>query len=507
LSNQHILSDQHSEITLIAKGAGIVFSGTILGTGLRYLFEIIAARNLGTELFGLFFLGLAVLKISEVLSTLGLHRGVLRFIAIYQGIKDDRRTKGTIIFSLKASLFIGLVLSAAIIFLSKFLALNIFHKTDLASVLRFFAFAVPFTAVTTIFVFSTQGFKIMKYRVYVREIFEPLSRLAILFIVLTLGWKLFGAIFAFVVSISGGTFLAFHFLRNLFPELANRSIKPIFESRKIMEFSWPLLLAEFFGLIIIWLNILMIGFFRTAHEVGIYSASHRTAILGQIVLISFNAIFSPIIADLYNKNETRKLDSLFKIVTKWIFSLSIPICLLMVLCASKIMNLFGKNFTEAAFCLIVLSLAQLINSLFGSSGFLIMMSGRSKLNLINNIAVVTLNIGLNCILIPQHGIVGAAFSLFISVLFINLIMLLEVYLIFRLHPFRRDLLKPLFAGGISFLALTFIRRYLTVISNNLLSIIIVSSIFIIIYFVILYVLKIEEEDKVILKRIKFKLPF
>jgi O-antigen/teichoic acid export membrane protein len=179
----------------------------------------------------------------------------------------------------------------------------------------------------------------------------------------------------------------------------------------------------------------------------------------------------------------------------------------MVLCASEIMKLFGKNFTEAALCLVVLSSAQLINSMFGSCGFLIMMSGRSKLNLANNVAVVTLNIGLNFILIPQHGIIGAAFSLLISVLFINLVMLLEVYLIFRLHPFRIDLLKPLFAGGISFLAITFMSKYLAGISSALLSIIAVSSIFTIIYFVILYILKIQEEDRIILDRIKLKLPF
>ncbi len=505
MNNDNASESQPQEISIIAKGAGVIFVGSIVGTGLRYLFEIIVARNIGAELFGIFFIGLAILKISEIVSTFGLHRGVLRYTAIFWSEKDRERTKGAIIFSLRATGISGIILGILIILLSKYLALNIFHKIDLITVLRLFAIAVPLTALTSISVFATQGFKIMKYRVYVREICEPLIRIVVVIFVFLIGWKLYGAIGAFIISLFTGSVLAFYYLRRVFPELTEKRTNTIFETHRLLSYSWPLLLAEFFSLIIIWINILMIGYFRTSQEVGIYSASHRTALFGQMILISFNAIFSPIIADLYNKKDMKKLEELFKVVTKWILMLSLPVCLLLVFYASEILNLFGKNFMQGALCLMILAAAQLVNSIFGTSGFMIMMSGRSKINLLNNVVVVILNIGLNIILIPSYGIVGAALALSISILVINLIMLLEVYLILKIHPFRKSMYKSVLAAIISTLFLVLLSQYIVKTLHPFIQAIVGSLLFLVLYILLMLLLKMEHEDRIIYQKLKDKI--
>ena len=417
------------------------------GTGLRYLFEIFAARRLGVDLFGLFFLGLAVLKICEVLSTAGLHRGVLRFIAVHMGEHDTARTKGDIIFSLRTTLLISILLAAGIFLAARPLSHLIFHKPGLVPVLQLFSLAVPFTAVTTILLFSTQGFKLMQYRVYVRELFEPGARIILLGLALILGLKLFGAVGAFALSLVLGTPWAVRFARKVFPPLLDRSIRPITEGKRLMRFSWPLLMAEFISLLVIWINILMIGSFRTSGEVGIYSAAHRTALLGQMILISFNAVFSPIIADLFNQGRIERLRRLYRIIVKWILTLTLPITIVMVIAAPQILEIFGKNFRDGALCLVLLSSAQLINSVFGSSGFMIMMTGRSRLTLINNIILIALNIGLNLLWIPSLGIAGAALSFLVSVAVINLALQIEVWWMDRIHPFRSDWFKPVAAAA------------------------------------------------------------
>ena len=123
------------EITVIAKGAGLFFIGSIIGTGLRYFFELIVARNLGPELFGLFFLGLSVLKITEIISTLGLHRGALRYIALFKGEGDEERTKGTIILAIKIVIIVGFAVSLLVILLSNFAAVHLFQKIELVKVI------------------------------------------------------------------------------------------------------------------------------------------------------------------------------------------------------------------------------------------------------------------------------------------------------------------------------------------------------------------------------------
>ena len=50
------------ETLTIARGAGIVFVGTLLGSGLRYLFQIAIARTMGPESFGVFSLGFTIFR-------------------------------------------------------------------------------------------------------------------------------------------------------------------------------------------------------------------------------------------------------------------------------------------------------------------------------------------------------------------------------------------------------------------------------------------------------------
>ncbi|MFQ6082620.1 MAG: hypothetical protein ACE5WD_04575 [Candidatus Aminicenantia bacterium] len=54
MSKENSFQDYTPEITTIAKGAGVVFLGTTVGTGLKYIFELTVARNLGPKLFSVF---------------------------------------------------------------------------------------------------------------------------------------------------------------------------------------------------------------------------------------------------------------------------------------------------------------------------------------------------------------------------------------------------------------------------------------------------------------------
>lgn len=494
-----------SEISTIAREGGIFLGGTLLGTGLRFSFDILAARHLGAEKFGLFFLGIAILKIAEIVSTLGLHRGALRYVAIFNGEKDIFRIKGTILYSLKMTAIFSLFISTGIITFSHSLATNIFHKPALGNILIAFSLSIPFTCITTIFVFSTQGFKTMMPRVTVREIFEPLIRLSGIIIVVILGGGLKSAVLIYFSSLFLGCLLAFSLLKKLFPSLTSFQVKPQVQKKEIFQYSWPLLFAEFFSLIIIWINILFLGIFSTSSNVGIYSSAHRTALLIQIVLISFNAIFSPIIADLWHKKEIYRLSELFRVVTKWSLLLSLPISLFMILSARNILVLFGKDYVQGANCLTALALAQLISSFLGTSGFMIMMSGKSKINLLNNLAMVILLIIFNILLIPSLGIMGPALSFLFAVALINLITIIEVYIIFRIHPFRLDLSKPIIAGIFSSTTLWLFQEKVINSNSPLFTLFLSGVLFIITYFSLIIILGIEEEEKIILSKLKEKL--
>jgi len=495
----------NQEIIIIARGAGIVFVGSIVGSGLKYLLHIILARNLGAELFGLFFLGLTIFKITEMITELGLPHGIIRYVSIFHGVKDIRRVKGIIVPSIKIALVAGTVLGTIIFFLSKTISVHFFHKPDLAIVLKFFAIILPFSTMTTMMVFSTQGFKIMKYKIFTRELLEPLLKIILITIIFLLGWGLLGVLFVYLFVFVLVSVVAFLFLKKTFPAIVERNIESIYETKKLFNFSWPLFFVYFAGLLILYTDTLMIGYFKTSQDVGIYSVAHRTAFLVGIAIASFNSIFAPIISDLYSRREHRELEKLFKIVTKWIFSFSFPIFLLIVFFAKPILDIFGEEFTPGVKCLIILCIGWLIHSGVGSVGIMISMIGRPKLNLLNVSSILFLNIILNLILIPEYGIVGAALATTLSISLIRIITLLEVYFILRIHPYQTDILKPIVAGGIAFLFLLYTKNSISRMSDNLFSLAIGSFASLVIYAISLYLLGIGEEDKIVLKKIREKM--
>jgi O-antigen/teichoic acid export membrane protein len=298
----------------------------IIGHGLRYLFQIIVARSLGTQLYGLFILGLAVFNVIEMLAECGLASGVVRFVALYRGEGDDRRVKGTILLALKWTALSASLMTLVLAALAHPLAVHFFHKPELGGVLRMFSLGILLAALTNILVSATQGSKIMTYSVVVNEVFEPVVRVALVGTAfLLMGSHLLGVLGAYLAPVWLGAVLAYYYLGKTFPVIKQKAVLPIYEKKRFLDFSLPMLFVQFFGLWSISIDTLMLGYFKTSQEVGIYSAAQKTALVGNIIFVSFSSIFAPIAADLYNRKELPLLSLYYKTVTKWMLALSLPL--------------------------------------------------------------------------------------------------------------------------------------------------------------------------------------
>jgi O-antigen/teichoic acid export membrane protein len=82
--------DSHLNESLrrIAKGAGFVLIGTLIGRAFGYGSRILIARFLGVSDYGLISLGFAALTMAAALAALGLSTGVTRHVAFYNGKED-----------------------------------------------------------------------------------------------------------------------------------------------------------------------------------------------------------------------------------------------------------------------------------------------------------------------------------------------------------------------------------------------------------------------------------
>jgi O-antigen/teichoic acid export membrane protein len=160
-------------------------------------------------------------------------------------------------------------------------------------------------------------------------------------------------------------------------------------------------------------------------------------------------MFAPRIAAEDARGDRRTLDVMLKRVTYWNTSLAIPVFAVLLLLATPLMSIFGTEYARGATALAILAAGQLFNAATGPLGQVINMSGRPYLTLVNNAAVAGLNIVACVILIPRYGLTGAAIATTASITLVNLIKLVQVWVLFGINPFRWDTLRALGAGALA----------------------------------------------------------
>lgn len=300
-------------------------------------------------------------------------------------------------------------------------------------------------------------------------------------------------------------FLAFYFLeKKVFP-IFNTKIKAISVDKELFFFSFPLIFAGIAGLITAWTDTLMLGYFCTASDVGIYNAAMPTARLLAIVGGSFGTIFMPVATGLYARNGLEDLRDIYSAVTKWILSLTIPAFLLMALFSKFVIKImFGDEFIAGATALSILAFAFLITSVMRPTDRILEVIGRTKIIMLCSFFVASLNVTLNFFLIPLYGINGAAFATAFSLIFGVVPGLSVVYMITGIHPFKLSHLKPVFSSIIAVSVVYGITKYMLGVTLPVL-IIMLFVFFAIYFFLLLFFKSFEEQDLMIMRAIDQRL--
>jgi O-antigen/teichoic acid export membrane protein len=163
-------------------------------------------------------------------------------------------------------------------------------------------------------------------------------------------------------------------------------------------------------------DILMLGWLRSAEEVGVYRVAVQGAVLVAFGLVALDAVLAPNFARLHTQKDIRRLQRLATLSSRAILLSALPFVLLFVFAGGKIAGwVFGDEFEISHFPLAVLALAQLVNASMGSVGYLLNMTGHEKDSANVLIGTAMLNVLLNAIMIPTFGFKGAAVATAISI--------------------------------------------------------------------------------------------
>jgi O-antigen/teichoic acid export membrane protein len=172
----------------------------------------------------------------------------------------------------------------------------------------------------------------------------------------------------------------------------------------------------------------------------------------------------------------------------------------------ELLKIYGDIFTTGARALVFLALGEVINAATGSTGAILLMTGKQKWEVLNSFCILILNVAFNLYLIPKYGIEGAAIGFTLSISIINVLKLLETYKEFKIHPYSMKYFKGFFAITVGAVLAFWYYQLLKLLGINYLfnlstgiAVLLLSS------FIALYFFKFDEEDKMILRKIVQKI--
>ena len=437
-------------VARVARGAGISTAGQGVGRVLGYVSQVAVARLLGAQFYGFYTLGVAVVNGVHIVSRFGMENGVVRYVAHHREHGDEARVRGTIVQALLVTLAISLVLSVVMFFGAGLIAERLPKDApEMVSVLRAFAFVLPFFVFMSMTAWATQGFQTVTYAAYIQQLIRPGLFLLFVGVCYVLGAGIIGVIAAYALAMFLAGCAGLYYLKKLFPALFDRRANTKFETKALFGVSVPMSITQGAQYLNNFSAILILGAFAAGAPVGIFNAAARTATFLTAVRFAFSGIFSPIISGLHARQDTEEMGRLYKDVSRWIFTGAFALFLVIVVFAPQVMSVFGASFGQGVTALIIVAIAQLYSSSVGPAPRMLAMTGNQNFAMIATSVAAVTGVVVSLILIPRYEILGAAIGMATAIITENTGTMVAVKWRLGFWPFNLAWLKPLAAGAIA----------------------------------------------------------
>ena len=417
---------QDANLKELVTGSAITFVLKMGGMSLGYIVVYMISRKNGADGVGYYSLINQLLLLLGVVATLGMNVSVLRYVGQYNNPTDAPQMRNLYARILTLIIPVSIVLGLLVFLFAEQIAWFVFKNIDYTQAIEITGIALPFFALNRVGVEFIRGLKKLKISEFIRSILRP----AVVAICLLIYWSEtipnIYIIYFFVLGVVLNSFLSngaiwVHLLRLKAPEKRELSKK------ELVKVSTPMMVTAISSTLMGAVSLFLIEYFATTDKVGIYGVAFRISQLIAIVLIVVNTIAAPKFSELFWAKKMVELQRVIQQSAKMMFWAALFLSAAVILGSGWILKIFGSDFVEGQWTLIVLVLGQLVNAATGSVGLFLNMSGNQKI--LRNTALISL--AIQCIiavaLIPNIGILGAAIASTISGSVWNLMCILYVH--------------------------------------------------------------------------------
>jgi len=419
--------------SLLIKGSIGTFALKVASTGLAFIISVLLARFLGAKGYGIYAYVMAWVGLLAVPATLGLDKLLVREVSVYQTQSAWGLMRGVLRRANQAVVVVSLVLA----FLAALGAWILAGRSGSQMLISFWVALtmLPLITLTSLRQEALRGLG----NIVVGQLPEMFIQPVLFIFLIGTAYLFIGRglntpwVIGMVVLATGIAFIiGAGLLYKRLPQ-AVKEASPDYKTRIWVRSALPLLFIGCMQVINARTDTIMLGAIKGAGDVGIYAVANRGAGLITFILLSVNMVLAPTVASLYAARDMKQLQHVITKSARLIFLISMPIGLGLILFGHWFLLLFGREFTNGATALTILSAGQLINAAMGSVKLLLIMTGYERDVAFGVGLSAILNVILNYLLIPLWGLNGAALATGGSMTLWNILLTIWVYKRLGIH--------------------------------------------------------------------------
>jgi O-antigen/teichoic acid export membrane protein len=482
-----------SDLFVVAKGGAIIVIGTLIENVVRLPLGIVLARFLGAEHLGLYHLAVSTLLVLASFALIGFGIGFVRFVPVYRARCDSEGLSGFIRIGIGIPLVVSICAGACLYAGATVVAGKVFQAEALLSVIKTVALILPVWVLVSIGESLLRGNQKMYHYTLANKICTPFVRcLLVVCLAVTGALTLSTAIYAFGIAL---VFTLVLITLLLGKQLSNdlQGTIPRYDWGEIFSFSLPVYAANLLLLLGPNVKLLILGVLGTTADVGVFSPVAEIASLAALLFIAISRSAAPRIASLHAQGAAGQLAAFYQISSRWVFTASLPLFLVLLLYPEPLLLIFGRDFVGGREALQIMAVAGLLTVTMGMTQLHITMTGKPMVKFFNTGVLYLVMFGLDWLLIPKYGLSGAAVSTLAAAFLVGLLSFLQIFFLHRMQPFNRHYFKPVAAAVLTG-SIGYMSRFL-ISPDSLLLTLGTVSLFLLGYAFLLVALGLTDEDR------------
>lgn len=400
----------------VLDGAGRTFVIQSAAAGLSYLSQILFAVVLGATGFGVYVFAWSLVSPLSAAATVGLGSSALRFVPQYSVAGDWARVRGFI----RRSALITLSVGAGMAALGWWLLPAFARWTGEVYIdpMRVALLCIPFLAFCGLLSGVSRGFGWVGLAFLPRLVVLPaLTIVGLLGLALWLGRPTPLQALVMAVVVCAVTVLGqWAWFQRAVPDRVRRA-PPAFATPFWLRVAVPLFFSEGVFLVLWSSDAVMLGSMTDPDEVAVYHACVKTAGLALVFFKAVTALAAPRFAALSVEGDRVDQERFVRAVARWTFAPTLVLVVALILAGPWVLGTFGDAFVRGQPVLVLLALGYLAKTAAGPVTAYLAVSDNQNVIMVGTAVAAAGNVGLNLLLIPRFGVMGAAAASVLSILF------------------------------------------------------------------------------------------